>query len=254
VDVATQCYPQSRCASTDGVQGQCTVQPPLPAAPSFGSARTGIALSAPADEQRFASGQAVDLRWDPPAAGAGQRVTVALIMDAVPHVDPGTGQVDGRERIVWAWSSLDAGDSSHDGQVSLRDGRRGVLADGQLGPAWGRPTLEDGRYYWFVFQLRNGVVEAASPVRQFWVGNACGRTLRPVHECAVAAECVDTVEYPELAGCGLSLEATPGTKPACLRHCASDVDCCGDLVCELERIPALAPAGGRRMGFCVPRS
>jgi hypothetical protein len=180
----------------------------------------------------------VQLRWTPPQLPA-DAITVAAIFKNVPQRVGDSNRVANPGDLLWIWSSTDPGTSTRPGVVALDAGHRGVTATGEMGPAFGTSRLPAGRYWWFVYALRNGSVVSTSNVLPFRVGSDTAAVA-----CASVDDCTRLIpgELPDTVSCIAS---------RCRRRCASDLDCPGAGVrCEFETTIA-SPGGIRRGAFCT---
>lgn len=215
---APGCYPGARCqpvpTTRSALGGLCSFGSPQ--APLFTSPTVlpKISLTAPNLLSELGPTDGVQLRWTPPALPA-DAVVVATVFDHPPQRDGSANRIANPADLLWIWSSTDPGASTTPGVVALSAGHRGAPNGAALGPAFGTNQLAAGRYWWFVYALRGGVVAAASDVVSFRVGNvfptvACGS----VDACtaAIAGELPDTVACVE---------------GQCRQRCASDLDCPG---------------------------
>ncbi len=235
------CYPGAWCqpvpASQSSAGGLCSFQAPqaplfdLPTtAPKFSATSPdGLTVIRPTD--------GVQLRWTPPAIPA-DAITVAAVFNNVPHRDGTTNRISNPGDVVWIWSSTDPGTATRPGVVPLEAGHRGVTPNGEMGPRFGTNQLAAGRYWWFVFALRNGTVLATSSVLPFRVGGDFASV-----SCGSVDDCTRLIpgELPDTVSCIAS---------RCRRRCASDLDCPGvGSVCELDAV--IPGSAVRRGAFCT---
>ncbi len=242
---APGCYPGARCQAVPTTRsmlgGLCSFQSPQ--APLFTSPAVlpTISLTAPNLLSELRPADGVQLRWTPPALPA-DAIVVATVFNRPPQRDGGVNRIANPSDLLWMWSSTAPGASTMPGVVALSAGHRGAPNGASLGPAFGTNQLAAGRYWWFVYALRGGVVVAASDVVSFRVGNefptvACGS----VDACtaAIAGELPDTIACVD---------------GRCRQRCASDLDCPGvGTRCELG-IALLPPDDGgalRHGAFCT---
>lgn len=228
--VAVDCYPDARCETASGVEGLCSFRPPQRV---VFPVTTSIALERPNRESDLTTTGGVLLQWSP-LRGVSGAVTVAAVMDAIPSLDVSTGRIRNVDRVRWIWSSAEPGGPVMEGTVPLRYGRAGVLRDGSLGPMYGRDTLPQGTYYWFVFAVARGEVVASSVAQTFRVG----LPVPDLRTCASASDCFESAADAQLYDCLSGM---------CRRRCASDIDCDTGR-CDTEAMP---PAGGRRGAYCA---
>ncbi len=230
-----QCQPVALAQSTSG--GLCSFQ--APQAPLFGLPPTAPKFSAtsPGGLTVIRPSDGVQLRWTP-AAIPPDAITVAVVFKNVPQREGTTNRISNPGDIVWIWTSTDPGSSTRPGVVALEAGHRGVSAGGEMGPRFGTNQLGAGRYWWFVFALRNGAVLATSSVLPFRVGGDFASV-----SCASVDDCTRLIpgELPDTVSCIAS---------RCRRRCASDLDCPGvGSLCEFD---AVVPGSGVRRGaFCT---
>lgn len=227
--VAVDCYPDARCEVGGGASGACAFRPPNRVVfPTSAS----IALERPNRESDIPVTAGVLLQWSP-LRGMSSAVTVAAITTAPPTLDTRTGRIQNYQDVRWIWSSAEPGGPVMSGTVPLRYGREGVRRDGVPGPAYGRDTLPQGLYYWFVFATVRGEVVASSVAQSFRVG----LPIPDLRSCQSVSDCFESAADALLYDC---LNAT------CRRRCASDIDCETGR-CALDEDP---PAGGRRGAYC----
>lgn len=230
---ALACFPRNVCVPTSS-GGLCSVVGPT-TAPVFQTGMAVVPLLAPAEGDWQTPDRPFHLRWQPiPAMLASGAITIAIVMDAYPNVDPGSGQIRNRDRVRWMWASNLRG---RNGDVSIDEGYAGVQADGQPGaPLSTGRGLPAGRYFFFVYTIQGGRVTASSALRTLRVGRICDARTVSATTCRVAADCTAVVDFPEMADC-------QGGR--CLRRCGSNLDCCGGgETCDMS-----AP-GERRLGVC----
>lgn len=240
----SQCYPDARCQAvpTPGqpttTEGLCSFQ--APARSVFDVSEPKIELTSPTAVTVLRANDGVSLRWMQ-ARITSDAITVAVVMNEVPSLDGQGNRLARPEKIVWIWSSAEPTGPVMAGAVPLQYGRAGLMPDGRLGAEYGRNTLADGRYWWFVYAIRNGRVFAASDVQPFRVGADYDANRR----CAGDTECVTAGELPETVAC---------INGFCRQRCASDFDCppVGSR-CALERTFTLSQVDSgtvRRGAFC----
>ncbi len=238
---APGCYPGARCQPVprerSAAGGLCSFQ--APQAPVFTSpvALPKISVTAPGALTVLRPTDGVQLRWTPPALPP-DAVVVAVVLARPPQRAGAANRIANPADVVWAWASTDPGASTTPGAVALEAGHRGVTASGELGPRYAGNLLPAGRYWWFVFAQRAGVVVAASDVLSFRVGRDFASVA-----CATVDDCTRLIpgELPDTVGC---------VEGACRRRCASDFDCPGvGGRCELT---VTVSADARRGAFCTP--
>lgn len=231
--VAVDCYPDARCEVGSGAEGSCSFQPPSRVVFPTSSS---IALERPNRESDIPVTAGVLLQWSP-LRGMSGAVTVAAIMDATPTLDVSTGRIRNAQSVRWIWSSAEPGGPVMEGTVPLRYGRAGVDRNGVPGPTYGRDTLPQGLYYWFVFATVRGQVVASSVAQSFRVG----LPVPDLRSCATVSDCIESASDALLYDC---------INAACRRRCASEVDCETGR-CALEAPPS---GGGRRGAYCASSS
>ncbi|MBI5514396.1 MAG: hypothetical protein HY909_11545 [Deltaproteobacteria bacterium] len=235
--VTGRCYSGSRCdTGTGGSEALCTFLPEVRQA--FPEDGRRIQLDSPNERSELRATDGVSVRWDPTTGAVpGGATVIAVIMDALPQRNSATNRLTNWQHVRWIWSSAEPGAGSREGMVPLRAGRTGVTRDGRLNDArYGRDTLADGTWWWFVFAVVNGEVAASSDVVRFRVG----LERDPQVPCRVDSDCSALFELPELGTC---------ISERCARRCASDLDCAqlGTLRCDRMRI---VPEARRHNGFC----
>jgi hypothetical protein len=183
----------------------------------------------------------ISLQWTPPAMSPDTEL-VAVILKSPPRRVSGANRIANPSDLVWIWSTTAPGENTLPGRVPLNAGHGGLDAQGGLGVPYARSTLAEGRYWWFVYGIRRGVVTLASDVLSFRVGSG-----GPQVSCARVDDCVRQIvgELPDTVAC------IAGT---CRRRCASNFDCPGspntcDFVTTL--VPTVVSERPPRGGYCA---
>ncbi len=214
VELTGSCYFGARCELQAPGAGHCVFTPASHAV--FPSASTGIPLDSPTDSTSLTSVDGFSLQWEPPTGQPAGAVTVAVITDAIPVLDPGTNEINNPSAVRWIWSSSDPGGAVQQGSVAIQYGARGLTPTGELSPTrWGTDSLPDGVYWWFVYEIVNGNVSLSSVIQRFRVGT----DQNPAHTCDAthgASDCVEAGYAPETAAC---------VNRQCMQRCASNLDC-----------------------------
>lgn len=238
-----RCYPGARCQPVEMAQspigGLCSFQAPQAPVFTFDTEPPKISATAPGVLTALRPTDGVQLRWAPPAIPA-DAITVAAIFTNVPQRVSGTNRIANPQDLLWIWSSTDPGASTRPGTVALESGHRGVTTNGEMGPRFGTNQLAAGRYWWFVYAIRNGAVIVTSDVLPFRVGNDFTSIA-----CADVNTCTRMIpgELPDTVAC---------IAGRCRRRCASDLDCPGVAVrCEFETL--VEGNNVRRGAYCSVR-
>jgi hypothetical protein len=156
----------------------------------------------------------ISLQWVPPATSP-DTTLVAVVLKAPPQRTSQVNRIANARDVVWIWSSTQPGSNTQPGRVPLGAGHRSIDTEGQLGASFGRNTLDEGRYWWFVYGIRGGVVSIASDVLSFRVGAGGPRvSCRDVNQCVTGI----VGELPDTVACIGGM---------CRRRCASNFDCPG---------------------------
>jgi hypothetical protein len=239
-----QCYPDARCQAVSTSEsvtgGLCSFQAPAAPVFSFDLRVPKISVTAPDALTVLRPSDGIRLSWVPPAVSA-DTVVVAVVMKNVPQREGLSNRIGNLADVVWLWSSTTPGTATQPGNVPLEAGRQSVNADGSLGQPFATNLLTAGRYWWFVYALRNGVVVTASDVLNFRVGENFTRV-----ECINVDNCTRQIpgELPDTVAC---------INGQCRRRCASHFDCGGiSNRCEMQM--AIVDRGATqppRGGYCV---
>jgi hypothetical protein len=239
-----QCYPDARCqavpTSESATGGLCSFQAPAAPVFSFDLRVPKISVTTPNALTVLRPSDGIRLSWVPPAVSA-DTIVVAVVMKNLPQREGLFNRIQNLSDIVWLWSSTTPGTSTQPGNVPLEAGRRSINSDGSLGQPYATNLLTAGRYWWFVYALRNGVVVTASDVLNFRVGENFTRVT-----CETVDHCTQRIpgELPDTVAC---------INGQCRRRCASQFDCGGiSNRCEMQMAivnsEAMQPPRG---GYCV---
>ncbi len=242
------CYPGATClpvpAMLSARGGMCSFAGApgevfrVPGAPK-------IALIDPTPFNEYQPTQALTLRWTPPAGTTADTTTVAVLFKRLPQRDANFNRLSNPADIVWIWSSTDPAGAAA-GAVSLRAGRRGLRADGSLGPSFDADTLPAGRYWWMTYTLREGAVRAASDAFTFRVGGDVAE-----QECRVVDQCTALIP-------GETADRVACVYGRCKRRCASDLDCPGARRRCATDVTVPSPGGNAPMlprgAYCADRT
>ncbi|MFO0604882.1 MAG: hypothetical protein U0324_17000 [Polyangiales bacterium] len=246
--MVANCYPGATCVPVPSTLsargGMCSFAGApgevfrVPGAPK-------IALIDPTPFNEYQPTQALTLRWTPPAGTTADTTTVAVLFKRLPQRDANFNRLSNPADIVWIWSSTEPGGAAP-GAVSLRAGRRGLRADGSLGPGFDADTLPAGRYWWMTYTLREGAVRAASDTFTFRVGGDVAEQM-----CNDVSQCTALIP-------GETADRVACVYGRCLRRCASDLDCPGARRRCATDITITPPGGNAtplpRGAYCADRT
>jgi hypothetical protein len=237
------CYPDARCqpvaTTVAGMTGLCSFQPVPAPIFNFDRRTPKISVTAPNTETELRPVDGIRLSWVPPAVSA-DTVVVAVVMKSFPQREGLSNRISNIADIQWIWSSTAPGTSTQPGNVPLEAGRRSINPDGSLGQPYATNILVPGRYWWFVYAMRNGVVVTASDILNFRVG-----TDNAVVSCADVNQCAAAYR-------GHPADTLACIDSKCMHRCASDLDCSGiGTRCNTTRALTSAETTTlRRGGYC----